>query len=130
MDRRVAGYESGMSNADEDEPVTDAASGGETLLDVLAEAESHGYGTQHVARDDGGVECLGCGETSDAERFTVDDVSRLEGASDAADLMLVARTVCPACGCKGVLTLGYGPNASDEDTAVLDRLDISPADAT
>ena len=116
-----------MRTTSEDELVNDAAAGGETLLDVLAEAERDGYGTQQVARSDGAVECLGCGESSDAGRFAVDEVSRLEGASDAADLMLVARTTCPSCDRKGVLTLGYGPNASDDDTDVLARLDIDAA---
>lgn len=110
--------------------MSDAAGGGETLLDVLAAAESDGFDTQHVARSDGRVECLGCGESPDAEHFAVDEVSRLEGASDAADLMLVARTTCPSCGRKGVLTLGYGPNATDDDTAVLDQLDMPAADGS
>ena len=36
--------------------------------------------------------------------------------------------VCPACGTRGTVVLGYGPSASQEDAAVLAALEYSPSD--
>jgi hypothetical protein len=52
------------------------------------------------------------------------DDRRLEGSSDAADLLLVVMSRCPNCSRRGVLTLGYGPNATEDDVAALECLDL------
>lgn len=100
------------------------AMGADTLVGVLRQASEDGFDAQLIAQHDGTVECESCGETSPASSIEPVRDHRLEGASDAADLMLVVEARCPACGTGGVLTLGYGPNASAEDEAVLADLNI------
>lgn len=105
-----------------------APAGADTLLSVLAEADAAGYGAQLVATVDGCVRCSACDTCSPADSVEVDGARRLEGASDAADLSLVAFARCPACAAAGTIVLGYGPNASEEDVAVLGGLDLAAAD--
>lgn len=107
-----------------------AAAGADTLLDVLDEAAAHGYDVQQIARDEGAIECTACDQRRPATEFEVTRERRLEGASDAADLMLVLWTVCPSCSRRGVVTLGYGPNANEIDTAVLEQVDLTGADSS
>lgn len=106
-------------------PDTDTgATGADTLVGVLRRASSNGFDTQLIARVDGTVECESCEATSPASSIEPVRSHRLEGASDAADLMLVVEARCPACGTGGVLTMGYGPNATADDEAVLADLDL------
>lgn len=104
------------------------ASGAESLLDVLDEAGQQGYTVQQVAHADGSIECTACAVTTPSKEFGVEHVRRLEGASDAADLLVVVWSPCPNCAERGVLVLGYGPNATIDDVAVLDHLDLTHAD--
>lgn len=105
-----------------------SAAGADTLLGVLDEAASLGYDTQQIAHQNGAIECTACTKRTPAGGFDVEHVRRLEGASDAADLLLVAWAPCPNCGERGALVLGYGPNASSDDVAVLEQLDLTGAD--
>lgn len=100
------------------------ATGASTLIELLDAAANAGFSTQLIARDGGRVHCRNCDTASDAGDFDVDRHDRLEGASDASDELLVVRAACPNCDAKGVLTLGYGPNASDADVSVIDRLPV------
>lgn len=109
---------------------TTASTGADTLIGVLDEAAALGYDTQQIARADGRVECTGCSRMQSPASLRVERVRRLEGASDAADQLLVACSVCPSCERRGVLTLTYGPNAGDADEAVLRHLDLSDADSS
>jgi hypothetical protein len=102
--------------------------GSESLLDVLNEAADEGFGAQFVARPDGLVECVECGASSSSSALEVIGYRRLEGASDPADMLLVAWVKCPRCGAPGTLTLGYGPNASESDASILDGFDLHGAD--
>lgn len=101
--------------------------GASTLLDLLNRARDAGFAEQFVAAPDGRVRCGDCDSAVAADRLVVDHHDRLEGASDAADMMLVVRGRCPVCGARGVLTLGYGPNATADDDAVMERLSPDPA---
>ncbi len=98
---------------------------GRTLTDVLRLLEERGFQGQFMSRPGGRVECAHCGESSDASELEVDCHERLEGASDPADMMLVAGVACPHCGTKGALVLTYGPMASDDDAAVEGRLSLA-----
>lgn len=105
----------------DDDPVT---AGADTLVGVLREASDRGHGNQMIARADGTVECDSCDTKSPASAIQAIRTHRLEGASDAADMMLVIEADCPACEAGGTLTLGYGPNATADDQAVLEDLDL------
>lgn len=102
----------------------------DTLIDVLNEAASHDYTVQLIVRDPGVIECGSCHNTSPPSAFDAERYRRLEGSSDAADMLLVAWTTCPVCGANGTVTLGYGPNATSPDVAVLAELDVHAADPT
>ena len=113
-----------------DVPSDQAARGADTLMSVLQEAADEGYDVQQIAREGGVIECEACEVSSPAAGFDVQQIRRLEGASDSADELLVAWTACPNCERLGTVTLGYGPNANEADQAVLDDLDITDADPT
>lgn len=102
----------------------DVTAGATTLMEVLDAAAAAGYEDQFVAVEGGGIRCGACGAIVPAADLAVTRTDRLEGASDAADMLLVARTDCPGCGAGGTLVLGYGPNASDADVAALEDLDL------
>ena len=95
----------------------------ETLAEVIEMFEGFGYTASVKTEPDGDLTCLGCRVASPAHKFRVDGLRRLEGASDPDDLLVVAALECPNCGARASLILGYGPNASSEDTKVLQDLD-------
>ena len=68
------------------------------------------------------VVCGACGRSSPARDLTVLQERRLEGASDPDDLVLAVAATCPACGTGGVMVLGYGPEASPEDSDIVASL--------
>ena len=53
---------------------------------------------------------------------TMSSLRRLEGASDPDDMLAVVALACPACGTQGTVVLGFGPNATAEDSDVLKAL--------
>ncbi len=112
-----------MTDADAPEGA-DLARGATTLMEVLDEARDSGFGGSfHVTSVDA-VRCLECGESSPVRLFGVARVHRLEGASDAADELIVVEATCPGCGRGGTLTLGYGPAASAIDAEVVTALTL------
>lgn len=62
------------------------------------------------------VVCGACGRSTAAEDLRVEVERRLEGASEPDEMVLAVAARCPACGAGGVLVLGYGPEASAEDS--------------
>lgn len=60
------------------------------------------------------LRCGTCGVESPASDQRADDAQRTEGASDPADMTMVIPVTCPACGARGSLTLGYGPDADPD----------------
>ncbi|NNF53332.1 MAG: hypothetical protein HKN03_02710 [Acidimicrobiales bacterium] len=101
--------------------------GATTLLEVLQELRELGFDGQFLPQPDGQIKCTSCSLVFDAADFVVSGYRRVEGASDAADMNIVVWGTCLGCAKGGVLTLGYGPNASMEDEAVMDRLELDHA---
>jgi len=101
---------------------TEPTQGATTLLEILDELRPLGFPGQLVAHTDGTVKCTQCSKQSAVEDFVVAGYRRIEGASDAADMNLVAWGACPACANGATVVLGYGPNASEADAAVLEKL--------
>jgi hypothetical protein len=97
---------------------------------VTTDLAEQGYGGQFAVRENGRVECLTCHETAEANRHHADEVTRLEGVSDPDDMVMVAPLRCFSCGTKGTLVLGYGPEASAEDSDVILALDRTPTEPT
>lgn len=100
--------------------VAGAPSDNTTLTAVLDGLRDDGYGAELRAIGSvGEVRCGSCGAASLANYFTDVVERRLEGASDPADMVLAIGARCPACGERGAMTLGYGPIASEADSAVV-----------
>lgn len=100
------------------------ARGATTLMEVLDGARELGFGGSFEVTSADEVVCVECGCSSPARLFGVARVHRLEGASDAADELIVVEVTCPGCGRGGTLILGYGPVASATDAAVLRALTL------
>jgi hypothetical protein len=88
--------------------------------DVVARWRADGYTKDYQVVPGGAIDC-GCDETHPAETYTVDHQFRYEGVSNPADeeLLVAARA---ACGCRGVLTLAYGPAAGEAEAEAARRL--------
>lgn len=99
-----------------------------TLVEALNILEDQDYGIQLIPRDDGTLECAGCGSRTPADEFRVAGFHRLEGASDPDDMSLIVWGRCPSCEHGGVATIGYGPNATEADEAVLAGLRLDTAE--
>jgi len=105
----------------------DHAPSGLTIRDALVSAASKGYDLQFVAEDGGVIETSDASVSVAAREVAVDVIWRIEGASDAADQLLVAAVVAPS-GERGSLLLTYGPSASVVDDSVMQDLDIRSAE--
>lgn len=87
--------------------------------EVAASRGGRGQDGQFCTVAGGRVRCLTCSTDSPASAFAADGASRVEGASDPDDMLLIVAARCPACGATGSLSLGYGPSASAEDSDVV-----------
>jgi hypothetical protein len=94
-----------------------------SLGEILAMYEADGFTAQFGAREGGRIVCFSCHFEGPAEEFELVSLSRTEGASDPDDMLAVAALRCPQCGASGTLILNYGPESSEEDTEVLQRLE-------
>lgn len=75
------------------------------------------------------IVCLTCRNRFGAESQNADDIARLEGASDPADMAMLVPVRCPHCSTAGTLVLRYGPEASAEEAELILALDRSPRDS-
>lgn len=94
-----------------------------TMTDVIDGYREAGYVADFGAEPDARVSCGSCQVVSPAQRFAIESLRRLEGASDPDDMVAVVATACPVCGADGTLVLGYGPAASSIDADVSVELD-------
>ena len=103
--------------------MTDPYSPGDKTIDeVLAGMEADGFGGQMAARPGGAVVCFSCREDSPAAEVSLHALHRIEGASDPDDMLAVAALVCPRCGARATVVLGYGPEADPDESDVLAAL--------
>lgn len=70
---------------------------GATLVKTINTANRDGFLGEFTASTDGTVVCGSCESRFDASRLNVVAQDRLEGESDAADLLLVVSGTCPSC---------------------------------
>lgn len=96
------------------------------LLAVLRTMADHDFAGQFRAEADGVIRCLTCRETFAADGVSADELTRLEGASDPADMLAVVAVTCPHCRTGGSLVLSYGPLSTAEDVAVLSAFTRDP----
>ena len=100
---------------------------GATLSEIMATLETAGFSAQMAARPAGMIICLTCRQESPAGEFNLQVMRRTEGASDPDDMLAIAGLVCPRCGAKGTVVLGYGPEADPDESEVLAHLGASPS---
>ncbi len=92
-------------------------------VSVIDELVAAGYATAlRPGEPPGSLRCTSCASVSSMSQF--DDVwaTRLEGASDPDDMVLVVAGRCPVCGDGGNIVLGFGPASSAEDAAIVAAL--------
>ncbi len=70
----------------------------------------------------GKLRCSECAAVVNAADVQVTSMSREEGETNPDDESATFSTTCPSCSRAGVLTLGYGPAASEEDLDALSAL--------
>ena len=103
-------------------PTTGAPHDGTTLTEVLAGYAEAGFNGSFTVAERASIECNSCGATSPAAAFQMSSLQRLEGASDPDDMISVVAITCPNCQRDGVIILGFGPNASAEDSDIAKAL--------
>ena len=96
---------------------------GLTVADALARFEGGGYTSQFGAVDGDLVRCYACHVDHKPEEIELNEILRVEGASDPDDMVAVAAMTCPACGCRGTASLKYGAESTPEESEVLRRLE-------
>lgn len=103
----------------------------DSLTDVLRDLAEIGFSSSFRPATepvDGrpAVVCAACGRTSAAADLQVSVERRLEGASDPDEMVMAVAARCPGCGTGGALVLGYGPEASVEDSDLVLALQSAP----
>ena len=106
-------------------PVAGAPSDNTSLVAVIAGYRARGYEADFHVADDGNLCCRVCGHCVVPATVTLDELRRLEGASDPADMLAVLAVRCPACGAKGTAVVQYGPEAELGHSILLRQLDTS-----
>lgn len=114
----------------------DVPTGASELGAIIAAAEEQGFASEFEVPDEDddvaapdAVRCLSCDESAPAAEFVRAWSSRLEGASNPADMVHVSALTCPRCGAGGVFITPFGSTASIRQTAVLHALPPAGGDA-
>lgn len=115
-----------MSSAPDDPRSDIATSPGDTAVTtVLEQLAGAGYGEDlRPAPPPASLHCGACGSVSAVDSFGDTWARRLEGASDPDDMVLVLAARCPVCGHGGSVVLGFGPESSPEDSAIVAQIPV------
>ena len=106
----------------ERETPPNAAQDAQTITDALRSLEAAGYTGQFRALEGARVECFTCHQASPARELAVEEMIRLEGPTDPADMVAAIALTCPRCSARGTLVLSYGPDSTLEDAEALQAL--------
>lgn len=96
---------------------------GLTLAEALARFEAAGYTAQLGVVEGGLVRCYSCHTDHDPASMELNEILRVEGASDPDDEVAVVAMTCPKCDCKGTLVFKYGSEATPDESDVLRALE-------
>lgn len=109
-----------MTADSDSQPDPPAPTGADTTSSVLQAMSTAGFTAQlQPGLRPGSLRCSACGSETEGDRFDVLDERRLEGASDPDDMVLIVGARCPVCSERGTIVLGYGPEASPEDSDIV-----------
>lgn len=116
--------------ADQHAPVAGAPSDNTTAVAVIDDLREQGYEADFVVGEGGVVRCTACRHEEQPGDIDVDVFRRLEGASDPADMSAILAMTCRECGTKGIVMVGYGPNASPDEGDLLLAVDTPEDEGT
>lgn len=74
---------------------------------------------EHTVSEAGDVICGGCATPASPSGMHREWRHRVEGATDPDASATISGLRCPVCGVIGVLTISYGPQANENEAAVL-----------
>jgi hypothetical protein len=100
------------------------------LASVQGVLAGEGYSGQFISSTEARVLCTRCRSLLAAAWLRADDVTRLEGASDPADQMVVIPLTCPVCGQRGTLVMNFGPEMGPEDGDVFNAMPRHPSEGS
>lgn len=112
------------------EPVPGAPSDNTTAVAEIDALREQGYGADFVVGEGGVVRCTQCRHEEQPGDLDVDVFRRLEGASDPDDMSAILAITCRDCGTKGIVMVGYGPNASPDEGDLLLAVDTPEDEGT
>jgi hypothetical protein len=101
----------------------DAPRDAQTITEVIARFETDGFTGQFRVLDGGRLQCLTCRHELEARGADLQELQRLEGPTDPADMVAVAALRCTNCDTRGTVVLSYGPEATLDDADVLVAFD-------
>ena len=107
---------------DEAEPSVDPARDPSSMSAILEQFREDGFTEDFFAEEGGNVRCGSCDDVVPAGELEVEELRRMEGASDPADMAVVLAATCPKCGAKGTMVVMFGPEAGAADADVLAAL--------
>ena len=118
-----------MPDPTADSAPADAASPADTPLgDVVRALGTEGYDGQFIAAAEERVLCTACRSLIAADHLRADQVTRLEGASDPADMVMVVPLTCPVCATTGTLVLHYGAEVTEAEELVTVAMQRAPGE--
>ena len=115
---------------DQTGPLAGAPSDNTTAVAEIDDLREQGYGADFVVGEGGVVRCTSCRHEEQPGDIDVDVFRRLEGASDPDDMSAILAITCRECGTKGIVMVGYGPNASPDEGDLLLAVDTPEDEGT
>lgn len=111
-------------------PVEGAPSDNTTAVAEINDLREQGYGADFVVGEGGVVRCTKCRHEEQPGDLDVDVFRRLEGASEPDEMSAILALTCRQCGTKGIVMVGYGPNASPDEGDLLLAIDTPEDEGT
>lgn len=105
------------------DPVPGAPSDNTTLVGELAGFREQGFDGDFYAEDGPVLRCGHCDHRMAIDDIDLEQLRRLEGASDPADMVAILALTCTACDHRGTAVVAYGPTASQAEDELLRQLD-------
>lgn len=112
------------------EPVPGAPSDNTTAVAEIDDLRAQGYDADYVVGEGGVVRCTACRHEMQPDEVDVDVFRRLEGASEPDEMSAILAITCGECGTKGIVMVGYGPNASPDEGDLLLAVDTPEDEGT
>jgi ferredoxin len=104
-------------------PVPGAPSDNTTMVGVLEALSDAGYTADFWVDDDAHLCCRSCGTCVEASSIQLDELRRVEGASDPADMAAILALTCTVCGARGTAVVRFGPEASAAEGSFLRHIE-------